>query len=165
MLSAMRPATFLALLAALACHPAQRAEQALSPVSAPDAMVACVHSALEGSPNVAEVQFAKDRPRTQYVRFLNPPGQGVGGMALVVAPSRGSPRQLVAEYTLWIGDPNMPGTSDQSGAAVAEAGTRLLLQARDQCAPAAPGMPSCSLMPAFGQDGQKTRTGRCSIGV
>ena len=159
-------ATFLALLATLACHPAApRSDQALAPDSAPDAMVACVHGALEGSTNVAGVRFANGRPRTQYVTFVIPPGPGVGTMAVVVAPGRGKPSQFVAEYTFWIGDLNKPSTGDPSGAAAAEAGTRLLQAAKTECAPSAPGEPSCSLMPAFGPEGQKTRTGRCSIGI
>ena len=160
------PATLFALLAALACHPAaQRVAQAPVPDSASDALVACVHSALEGSSNVAEVRLANGRPRTQYVTFMVAPGPGVSAMAVVVAPIHGTPSQFVAEYTLWIGDPKRPGITDQSGAAAAEAGMRLLLDARAQCAPAAPGAPSCSLMPMYGQDGQKTRTGRCSIAI
>ncbi|MFL5607332.1 MAG: hypothetical protein ACJ8AD_12865 [Gemmatimonadaceae bacterium] len=97
--------------------------------------------------------------------FVNPPGPGVGGMAVVVAPSRGTPSQFVAEYTLWVGDPGKSGNGDNSGGAVADAASRLLLEASTRCAPAATGAPMCSLMPMFGQDGQKTRTGRCSIGI
>ena len=128
-------------------------------------MVACVHRALEGSSNVAELRFAKDNPRTQYVRFVIPPAAGVGGMALVVMQSRGITRQLALEYSLWIGDDKNLGNSDYSGAGAAEMAMRLLLEAKAQCAPTVGGAPSCSLMPAFGQEGQKTRTGRCSIGV
>ena len=161
-----QPTTFLAVLAALACHPAaHRAEQALAPDSAVEPLVACVRTALADSPNIAEIRLRADHPRTQTVIFRNPPGPGVGGMAVVVAPSRGTPSQFVVEYTLWVGDPAKPFSVDNSGAAAADVASRLLLEVRAQCAPAAPGAPTCSLMPNFGQDGQKTRTGRCSTAI
>jgi hypothetical protein len=52
-------------------------------------------------------------------------------MAVVVAPSRGTPSRFVAEYTLWIGDPGKSANGDNSGAAVADAASRLLLADAD----------------------------------
>src|SRR4051812_8738066 len=137
--SSMRqPTAVLAVLAAVACHPAaHNAEHAVAPDSAVEPVVACVRSALGASPNIAEIRPSDDHPRTASVIFVNPPGPGVGGMAVVVAPSRGTPSQFVAEYTLWVGDPGKSGNGDNSGGAVADAASRLLLEASTRCAPAA----------------------------
>jgi hypothetical protein len=164
------PIPYLAAAAALACHPGarHRAGQALAPDSAVEPMVACVRTALEDSPNVAKVGFKSESPRTQYITFVNPPGVLLGGMTLIVAPSRGTPSQLVVEYTLWRetqGKPGIPTLTDLNAPAVSEAGARLLRDVRDQCAPTAPGAAECSTMPDIGGNENHARSGRCSIGI
>jgi hypothetical protein len=158
------PVAFLAILAPLACHPAaHNTRQALPPDAAVEPIVACVRSALADAPNVKAASFRKDYPRTIYVSFLNPPDPTVGGMALVVAPTSGTPRQFVVEYTLWTGrrgTPGVPNLARSNAPAVEAMGAQLLGVARDQCAPTAAGAPACSM-----SNFNERLTGRCSLGI
>ena len=154
----------LPILAALACHrPAHGARQAVAPDSAGDPLVACIHSALADSPNVAEAGFKKDYPRTLWVRLVNPPDPQIGGMQLVVSPTSGKPKQFVVEYTLWTGTlhkPGVPNLALLNAPAVEAMAAQLLRGVGNRCAPTAAGAPACS-MSNFGEK----LTGRCSLGI
>jgi hypothetical protein len=157
-------AAFLAILSALACHHADpRASQALGTDVADEPMVACMLRSLTDSPNIAKAGFRKDAPRTVYVSFVNPPDPSIGGMALVVVPTRGTPKQFVVEYSLWAGTSNRPGVPNLArlnAPAVEATGAQLLRTVRSQCAPSAGGEPACT-MSSF----QNRITGRCSLGI
>jgi len=158
------PIAFLAILAALACHPAApSAMQEFPPESTVEPLVACVRSALADSPTVAEASVKRDHPRTVYARFVNPPDPTVGGMELVVVPIRGTPTQVAVEYTLWTGTlykPGVPNLSKLNAPAVEATGAQLLRDVRDRCAPTAAGAPACSLSTL-----NEKITGRCSVGI
>jgi hypothetical protein len=158
------PVAILAILATLACHrAAPGAGQALAPDSTEEPLVSCAHSALAHSPNVKEAVFKKDYPRTLYVVFVNPPDPSAGAMTLVVAPSRGTPRQLVIEYSLWTGTSHRPGVQNLAALnapAVEATGAQLLREVANRCAATATGAPACS-MSTF----HEKLTGRCSIGI
>jgi hypothetical protein len=159
-----RPAAFLAILAALACHPAaQGAGEALPSKADVEPIVACVWSSLADVPNVREVRFVKDYPRTVWVIFWNPPDPQTGGMKLLVAPDKGTPKQFVVEYSLWTGTtqrPGVPNMASLNAPAVEATGSLLLSGVRNRCAPKAAGTPSCSM-----SNFRDRINGRCSIGI
>ena len=159
-----RPFASVAILAALACHPAAHgAGEALASDAAVEPLVACVRSALADSPNVAEARYAKNHPRTVWAKLSNPPDPQVGAMALVVAPMRGTPRQFVVEYSLWTGTlmkPGVPNLAKLNAPAVETTGAQLLSEVRNRCVPTAAGAPAGSVS-TFGEK----ISGRCSVGI
>ena len=158
------PVAFLAILAALACHSAAPGAGETLPVASVEPLVACVQSALASSRMVAKAGIKKDYPRTLYATFVNPPDPYVTGIVLDVAPSRGTPTQFVVEYAMWRGKlykkPGIPNLAELNAPAVQATITQLLNEVAGQCAPSAPGAPSCSMSYL-----DANMRGRCSIGI
>jgi len=122
-------------------------------------MVTCVHGALAASPHVAKIATNSD-PRRNALTLKNAPSPRIKSMVVAIEPRRGTPRQLVVEYSLTAGkmsEDDMMGATDDTPAVV-EMSMQLLSDVRARCAPTASGAPACTST-------DREQSGRCALGL
>ena len=165
-----RPGLLVPFLCTVACSPAagHHAQQTIAgnstPVSEQELIVGCVDAVLANSPLVKRVTTPRsgDNPRARGIVLRNPPSPRTTGLGFAIVPAHGAPRQLVVEFSWpgrWQGEggmkppPQDPQASAIEGETLRDVAATLLRDMHAQCAPAAPGEPTCTRV-AQGQRGR-----------